>query len=251
MIGIEIKHGAFFLNAAVWAGLVQFVICVAISMQLFHANGSPYQFSHHFLSDLGRTTSPVCGLFNGSVFVLGMAVTAFFVLGGCELDEDEAVDSVFLAPLIRWSGAISGCGLLGIGLTPYDRLGGAHNLALGMWLAPMLVLLACYVVVGPSTPAGIVARRVAGCALLAICGYVGADFRSGYVVMQKVTVIAAVLWFLLIANPFSPVVRSTVRAWSDYRQSLEDAAADYLQRLEAQGHRRPDQGQRPKRRPDR
>ena len=231
---IQLNRSHFLLSVAAWCGMLQFVICVKGAMQVYDGG---YSLSHHFLSDLGRTVSlsgmpnPSCVLFNLSVVILGTALLGFFVLVPPAVDEGRW--------FVRVPGILSAMGIIGIGLTPYDKLLVPHIVALVLWLGPMVLLLIAHVVSSAiSGRESNVTRVLAFATIVAVLGYAIAGTHSGYVFMQKITASLAIVWFLAIASPTSPVYRATMRYVSERRVLAERQAVHYMRLLE-RGHRRP------------
>ncbi|MCX7421830.1 MAG: hypothetical protein NT013_20085 [Planctomycetia bacterium] len=238
---IQLNRSHFLLSVAAWSGMLQFVVCVYFAMQLF-ADG--YSLGQNFLSDLGRTVSlasrqsnPSCLLFNVSVVVLGTSLLGFFALVPSETNEGQWY--------VRLPGIMSATGIVGIGLTPYDVLFVPHILALVLWLAPMVVLLIAHVVSSATSNRGSsVTRWLALATICAVLGYAIAGSHNGYVFMQKITASLAIVWFLAIASPFSPVYRATMNYVSQRRVLAEKQAMKYMKLLE-RGYRLPCEAPKP------
>ena len=240
MIVQTTNRSHFLLSVVAWCGMFQFLVGVHWAMQVYPGG---YSFGSNFLSDLGRTVSefgvpnPSCVLFNLSVVILGTALLGFFVFVPSMTDEAQW--------WVCGPGILSAIGVVGIGLTPYDKFFGPHMVALVMWLGPMVVLLLAHVVTTTVTGRGAtLTRLIALATIFAVIGYALAGFHDGYVFMQKVTAGLAIVWFLAIASPFSPVYRTTVEYVSQRRLLAERQALKYMKALE-HGYRLPSEPQRP------
>jgi hypothetical membrane protein len=134
-------------NAVCCLGVLQFVACVGLAMLCYpggsvadrHSPG--YAIFGNFLSDLGRETAwcgrpngASCRLFNISIVLLGLATAPFFLFLPLHAPDRAALLGVAAA-----LGVVSACGLIGIGLTPYDRYLEAHLRALAWWLVPFWI----------------------------------------------------------------------------------------------------------------
>jgi hypothetical membrane protein len=225
MIMLKLNRTPLVLSLAAWFGMLQFLVCLLLSVQLYGAGDAvkAYRLGSNFLSDLGRTAvlsgapNPSCLLFNLSVIVLGVTLLAFFVFVPSGSDAGQAV--------VRVSGMLSSLGLIGIGATPYDRWYVAHCCALALWLGPLLVVVIAYLITSALRETQSAATRwYARGVVLAVLGYCLAGNHGGYVVMQKITAGMATLWFLAIASPFSPVYRTTFRYDSQARLLAEQQA---------------------------
>ena len=231
---IQLNRSHFLLSVAAWSGMLQFVVCVYCAMRLFDDG---YSLGNNFLSDLGRTNSSSCVLFNVSVVILGAALLGFFAMVPSATNEGQWY--------VRVPGILSAAGIVGIGLTPYDILFIPHILALVLWLAPMVVLLFAHVVSSATNNRESSATSwLALATICAVLGYAIAGSHNGYVFMQKITASLAIVWFLAIASPFSPVYRATMSYVSQRRVLAEKQAMKYLKLLE-RGYRLPCEAPKP------
>ena len=237
---IQLNRSHFLLSVAAWGGMLQFLVCVVCAMQL-SADG--YSIHENFLSDLGRTvslsgaTNPSCLLFNVSVIVLGVALFVFFGFVPSATNEGQW--------FVRVPGSLSAAGIIGIGLTPYDKFFFLHIVALGMWLAPMVLLMIGHVVSSAMSGRGSTTTNwIAFATVAAVSGYALAGTHNGYVFMQKITAALATVWFLAIASPVSPVYRTTMQYVSQRRLLAERQAIKYMKVLE-RGYRLPCEAPKP------
>lgn len=256
----NVNRSHFAISLVAWAGLLQFALCFYWAMSVY-GGGSQiasrmrgYSLSHNFLSDLGRTVAwsgspnPSCLIFNISIVLLGASLLTFFV----RVPDESSASPVS----VRFFGVMSAIGVIGIGLTPYDRFLVAHNVALVMWLGPMVLLLVSFVVTSSIEDRAVsFARPVALTVILSVFGYAVASshqrtvhqrtVHQGTVVMQKVTAGFAIVWFLAIASPVGPVYRVSYLYVSERRRKAERQALKYMTQLERR-HRKPSEPSLPR-----
>jgi hypothetical membrane protein len=240
---LPMKHidiARLFVSAAACLGIVQFTVAVPIAIRCYPAEGgargSGYSVVDNFLSDLGCSKTPSgqdnsrsAAVFNTSVIALGVTLLPFFSVLSTTIEK--------LRKLVWFSGTLAALGLIGIGSTPYDRHFVAHNVSLGLWLGPMLLLLIGYFV--GSARSGQATSGLAvwtGILVLAILAYAFGASHVEHVLMQKVTVGVSIVWFAIIAVNVAvttvQVVSTTTR-----RQIVEWQAEQYMASLQ-HGHRR-------------
>lgn len=214
------------------AGVTQFLVAAAVAIA--HYPGG-YSFCGDFLSDLGKSRAtpwagelPCSALFNTSIIVLGASLIPFFAAVPSTLNAGALAGRLYAT-----CGMVSAAGLIGIGLTPYDLFFIAHNVALALWIGPMLVLVVAYLATAShdgTTSRGLVACTVALAAAVSL--YAAAGSRPGYVTMQKATVLLSMGWFLLIAWR---VVRTAVECVARRNVVVKREAQWYAAYLE-RGH---------------
>jgi hypothetical membrane protein len=185
----------------------------------------------NFLSDLGcsrtssgRDNAVSAAVFNNSVIVLGVTLLPFFAILPATLPG--------LRKLVWLSGSLAAIGLIGIGLTPYDRYFAAHNVCLGLWLGPMLILLVGYLIA--SFGGGRAGWALGACTLAlvyAILAYASAGSHGAQVVMQKVTVVVSFVWLAMIGANVA-VATVQVVTTSRRRQIVEWEAEEYMKALQ-------------------
>jgi hypothetical membrane protein len=223
-------------------GIAQFVYCVPTAMSKYPGGSLPkrdsigYQWGLNFLSDLGRThsisgqdNSTSAAFFNRSIIVLGICLCIFFALLGYGCEE-----WVWTIPASQVLGFLSALGLIGIGLTPLDLALNSHYQFLALWLLPMPLLAIVLTIENLSQPIlGLAYGLMAGCISIGLVMYASAGTVRGYVVMQKIVVGIAMVWFMMICVrvSFSAIVIVSARG-----QSLAEAAEKYERRL-MKGHR--------------
>jgi len=207
------------------SGIAQFVFSLALAIDQY-GDEDGYSITENFLSDLGRTRTvdglnnvAASAIFNRSVVILSLSLVPFFCALTTVLHKHRASVPSF--------GVVSSLGLVGIGLTPYDRYFVAHNVALGLWLGPMLVMVLGFYRSFRSE--GAASRKLAGVTvllLLATIGYALVNHHSGHVVFQKIVAVLAVIWFLLV---FVSVSVSTIQSVSPRQLLAERQAIRYME----------------------
>ena len=202
----------------VFAGLLQFVICLLIAVSDFPGE---YSFGHHFLSDLGRSKHPSAPFFNNSVIVLGLCLIVFFS------NAFRAADS----RTFTVSGILSALGLIGIGLTPLDLYFLGHHLFLVLWLGPMLVMVVFSMTLFGKRYASLGA--VIGSALIyLIVRYIASAGSHDAPFYQKIVVVMAFVWLAVICYHS---VFAAVRQVLGVRFGDDAATRQYIARLKTQG----------------
>jgi hypothetical membrane protein len=216
-------------------GIAQFLGAVGIAIRCYPGDASGpdrgYSMAGNFLSDLGRShtdsgmeNAVSAAIFNASVILLGVTLLPFFAILSDTLQG--------LRNVVWIAGTLASVGLIGIGLTPYDRYFVAHNVCLGLWIGSMLILLIGYLIAAQWS--GRAGCALGACTLLliyAILAYATAGTHAGYVVMQKVTVAVSIGWFSLIG---ANVALTTVQvvATSRRKQVVEWEAEEYMKAIQ-------------------
>jgi hypothetical membrane protein len=105
-----------------------------------------YSFYDNFFSDLGRLVSwsgagngTAMLLFSGSLVLLALSLVPFFWFLPL-----HAPDRAGLLRVAAAVGLVSTMAMIGVGLTPYDRMNGPHNTALALWLATSLIAVSLH-----------------------------------------------------------------------------------------------------------
>jgi hypothetical membrane protein len=232
----RISRTHLIVSVVAFLGIVQFLGAVTIAVHRYPVgpSGKGYSVFDNFLSDLGcsRTqsgedNSASAPVFNGSAMILGATLLPFFSFLPTTIGT--------LRKLVWISGNLSALGLIGIGLTPYDRHFTAHNVALGLWIGPMFVLLVGHLIASVLDEQISFARTAWTLVLMfAIVAYALAGTHTEYVVMQKLTAGVAIVWFSMVAIS---VGGTMVRIVSARRQLIERQAESYMETLQ-HGHRR-------------
>ena len=204
--------------AVVFAGLVQFVICLYLAVENFPGD---YSFNGHFLSDLGRSDHPSAPFFNTSIIVLGTCLIVFFT----NAFRGDGVVGLML------TGTLSAIGLIGIGLTPLNTHFVEHHIFLVLWLGPMLLMVWFSMAVFVRRSAFLAV--VAGSALATLTMlYVTSARTDDAPFYQKIVVVAAFFWLAVISyySMFAAVQQVMAIRFGDDR-----ATQRYLERLETRG----------------
>jgi hypothetical membrane protein len=219
------------VSLAGFLGIMQFACVVMVAIHRYPASGirHGYSISKNFLSDLGCSRTPMgednsasATVFNPSAVILGVSLLPFFWVLSTTIYQ--------LRRTVWFSGTLSALGLIGIGLTPYDKHFAAHMVALGFWIGPLFILLIAHFIASVLQGSNSLVRTLLTFLLLAaILAYALAGSYNGYVVMQKLTVAVAVIWFCLIG---SNVATTMVRVISDRRRLIEREAEAYMKILQ-------------------
>ena len=219
----ELHKTNFCCGIVALAGITQFVCAVVRAIHTMDG----YSITENFLSDLGRTHSSSASLFNGSAVILGISLVPFFTAMPDVLERGQTV--------VRLSGVLSSLGLVGIGLTPYDKYFVAHHVALALWIGPMCMLVLSFFTIASSGGRTNVALAVGTLlVLLSVGAYAFAGSHGGHVILQKVLAILAVVWFCLV---FISVTVTTMGSFPARRIIAERQARQYLQVIR-RNHRR-------------
>ena len=213
-------------------GIAQFVYALVHAVRAFPGG---YQVTEHFLSDLGRTVTAngqdnavSAALFNHSVIWLGLLLIPFFAAMPSVLENGRF--------LVRVSGVLSACGLIGIGLTPYDVHLAAHTIALGCWIAPMLVAVVAFFASAELSGKLRTALFLGTTAVvLSVCAFTLSESHRSHVVCQKILAVLAAIWLLLV---FVSVSVSTIQSFTSRRLIAEEQARQYIKAIERRHRRR-------------
>jgi hypothetical membrane protein len=210
------------------AGLGQFVFGISAAVSHYP---SRFSFQRDFLSELGQTrlsnyssNGTSCAIFNGTVVLLGMSLIPMFLTV-----KDHSGDADHLS---RGLGVASSVALVGIGITPFDRVEELHLFALGCWLlslagmAVMRILRACE---AGATAAwsGFISFGL----ILAIgCYVMTMTNRSAAPLGQKIAIVAAMFWGLDLVREVSKYTMEVIVLRRTHHRAVED----YLARLNSQ-----------------
>lgn len=208
-------------------GIGQFAFSLVLAVDRY-GDEDGYSATENFLSDLGRTRTidglnnvTASAIFNRSVVILGLSLVPFSCALTTVLDKHRVAVPAF--------GVVSSLGLMGLGLTPYDRYFVGHNVSLGLWLGPMMVMVLAFLRSLRSEGAG--SRKLAGVTVLlvlATIGYALVNHHSGHVVFQKIVAVLAVIWFLLV---FASVSVSTFQSVFPRQLLAERQAMRYMEAI--------------------
>ena len=212
-------------------GIVQFAASVIHSIGEYPGG---YDVGTHFLSDLGRTrtltgfNNEICASrFNRSLILLGILLIPFFVTMSSTFEHGRAVSTA--------SGVCSAVGLIGIGSTPYNVYLLEHLMALGMWLVSTLLMVASFFVYSRlNRISSLLLAVITLCFFGVAWKYVSAGSHTGHVVFQKILVVVAICWFVLV---FLIASISTIHSIASFRLTQEHSARRYIRAIE-RSHRR-------------
>ena len=183
-------------------GVLQFMEGIYRAISVFP---EPFSIFDRFLSELGRDSKATADsrrLFERSTVLLGLSMFPFFYgIARAHAEELPGKTMAFCS-----CGIASATGLMGIGVTPYNRFLAFHICSILLWLIPML-----FMVLSPlpgmqqtQTSAEATARRfvvwgavvyLPGMLLVPILRYAfGMHFVWIVMLAQKALVLAAILW---------------------------------------------------------
>ena len=204
-------------------GLLQFIQGIQAAIVAYPGG---FWLFEQYLSDLGQTVNvKSSAIFRRSLVLLGLSlVPAFLSVKNLNGEPDQAS---------RFLGVVSCLGLIGIGVTPYDRFYALHIAALLLWICPMTAL--AIVRIPMSWQSGRIGRlsvlvtlalsvSVAAYGLLAKTG--SAPFA------QKIVIFASLAWIAELIRQMVLMAVVVVRSAIDRRARSVDR---YLERLEAKG----------------
>jgi hypothetical protein len=233
--GLQIRWPHILTGLIAWGGIIQFGLAVYAAIEAYP--GGEYSLRDQFLSDLGCTAtdgghdnSASAALFNRAAIWLGVSLLPFFVVLPKTVLENGLGRDVSIAAAVAFGagGCLSACGLIGIGLTPYDRYLVTHNAALGLWLLPMLGMSVAWL--GMSMDSGKASPWLVMATMFLVVMamlFVGA---GGNTLFQKVVICAAVVWFALL---FLQVASATVTVIVSSRaRQAERQAVRYMAQLQ-------------------
>ena len=118
-------------------GLLQFLEGIYEAIRVFP---EPFSIFNRFLSELGcdsLATADSRRLFERSTVLLGLSMFPFFYgIARAHAEELPGQTMAFCS-----CGIISAIGLMGIGVTPYNRFFTLHICSILIWLVPMLIMV--------------------------------------------------------------------------------------------------------------
>ncbi len=118
-------------------GILQFVQGI---LQAIRVYPEPFWIFDRFLSELGhdsQLTAESQRLFTRSIVLLGLSMFPFFY----SIARAHAEDLSDQATSFCCCGIASAMGLIGIGVSPYNRYPTLHVISILLWLAPMLFMV--------------------------------------------------------------------------------------------------------------
>lgn len=225
LLHVEFRWTKFIPVLIVIAGLGQFGFGISAAVENFPR---PFSFQTQFLSELGQTRIPgnisneaSCALFTGTIVLLGMSLIPIFLTV-----KDHSGDPDLLS---RGLGVASAVALIGIGITPFDRLEGLHLLCLGCWLLSLAGMAMMRIVHAFET--GLEAAWTGFISvglLLSIAAYVMSfGSRSAAPFAQKIAIVAAIFWGLDLIREVSKYTMEIIILRRTHHRAVED----YLARL--------------------
>ncbi len=221
-------------------GILQFAIAIPLAMEEYPGgtitdrNSIGYSWSENWISDLGRE-SALNGQPNGlssrifrfSMVTLGSSLLVFFILS--HRANCETTLTTFIAST---SGIVTAIGLIGIGMTPMDKYLGMHEFMNFHWFTPLIGLIGAfsYQAIRSGWITAVV-FTVASLILFVAMIYCSLASLASAMTAQKVFVITALLWLvLLIARVGFAVFYVEVESCLN-DQLVKEHASDYLRRL--------------------
>lgn len=172
-------------------GVVHFIGATLVAMANFPDG---YSMEGNFLSDLGRSSMPYSDWFNFALIFLGLSVVPLYLT----LILVDPRDS-FSMKLAAGFGILSGMGLAGLGMTPFDKYIVMHHLALGIWLFPMFyTVIVFYYGAARSSYVGI---GFIALSLLMVVGMLVVLLRTevtSFQLLQKMIAVCGLIWLMYI-----------------------------------------------------
>ncbi len=225
ILQVEFHWTKFIPVFLVIAGLTQFVIGISAAVHYFPRT---FSFERQFLSELGQTRLPgqvtnttSCMFFTGTMILLGMSLVPMFLTV-----KDHSGDADVWS---RGLGVGSTLAVIGIGITPFDRMEFLHLTALGCWLLSLAGMAFMRIFRLLQTDS---AGSLSGCIsvglILAITFYVTSfRDRSTSPITQKVAILAAIFWGLDLLREVSKYTVDVMILRRTHHRAVED----YLARL--------------------
>ena len=181
----------FVVVAASILGVIQFLICTGISMSRYPDG---YSFSANSLSDLGRNAYEHHAIFNGSLIILGLALTPLFIM--MWVTDPRRSFSIRVTAVF---GVISTLGLIGVGLSPVDRDFVMHFSSLALWLFPMLYMSISFFTAASRSPYVGIGFLAAGLIMVVVTIAVLLNTElSTLELLQKSVVVCGLVWLAFI-----------------------------------------------------
>ena len=224
------------------ASIIQFAVVAPKAMQhypggtVLNSRTLGYSWNENWLSDLGRDRAwngqenhASARMFNGSTIVLGIGMVIFFFVANRAFEEITALRMVG-----QCCGVLAGIGLVGIGVTPFDRHEPAHINALLLWVIPMGIYAVIFAIdcwnsggfgswVLPSACTALV---------FGIAMYALSTATSEVIRMQKLVALLSIAWFLIITARVSMAAFYIISHSKSRSQIANEQAVKYLRQLE-------------------
>ena len=239
---LAIDRWLIFAVAAAMACIIQFAAIVPQAMQrypggtILATDTHGYSWTENWLSDLGRDRAwngqdnrASAQLFNGSIVVLGSGMVFFFLVSHRAFEELTAFRLLGHA-----CGVLAGVGLVGIGLTPFDRSEPAHINALLLWIVPMGIYAVIFAIDCWNSGGFGSWILLAACTALVfgIVMYALSTATSEVIRMQKMVALLSIAWFLIITARVSMAAFYIISHSKSRSQIANEQAVEYLRRLE-------------------
>ncbi len=215
-------------------GVLQFVVLLGAAILLYPGGTLTdrttvgYSLSGNYLSDLGRIEA-WSGVRNSSRIPFTFAMCGLGIsLAPLLVMFPRTRERGHLAVVL--SGFSACAGLIGLGLTPYDRYFGMHHVFLVFFLASMLAMLvACWI--GQQKEDNL--WFTGGTLVLGgtIVSYALAGSHSRFIVTQKLTAGLAVVWILVVVWRVATFTVESIYV-SRSRLKAEQQANRYMKSLE-------------------
>lgn len=212
-------------------GLAQFAQGILAAVDVFPGS---YRWQTQFLSELGMTRTwfgrdnlDGSALFTRSMVCLGVSLIPFF-LNMFRTETDYPQSTLTTA----WCGCISACGLIGLGLTPIDKLIVTHHIFLAIWLLPLLVAACLRLHTAQDSLLSLLLTLVLAITIVWLGLSMGIDAAPK---IQKIVILLSAIWLLDVA-------RQLVTSGTLYIREVfydEPAVDRYVQKLERRGLVRP------------
>lgn len=205
-------------------GVAHFFLATAVAMTHFPDG---YSMEGNFLSDLGRSSMPYSDWFNFSLIFLGLSVVPLYLT----LIIVDPRDS-FSMKLAAGFGILSGMGLVGLGMTPFDKFFALHHLALGVWLFPMFyTVIVFYYGAARSSYVGI---GFIGLSLMMVVGMLIVLLRTevtSFQLLQKMIAVCGLIWLLYIVLFIWQSGTVILRSMLDPDYSRAEAEDEYFSEM--------------------
>ncbi|MFN3189532.1 MAG: hypothetical protein ACE361_03330 [Aureliella sp.] len=197
-----------FLLVAI-VGVGEFLIAMPYAIQAYPGGTrsdrttTGYSWDGNWLSDLGSTKAWNgednqfgARIFNWSIMSLGSCMMVFF-MGSLRASEESPGVLAWVTALF---GVFSGFGLVLLGCTPFDQYEKLHLVALGIWIASMVVA-SCSFSTQVFLRGGPLSLVFPVATLVLIFGVIAYGLSSGtdnVMLMQKICVGISLCWLLMV-----------------------------------------------------
>ncbi len=188
--------------------MLQFALSVTLSLQCYPGN---FEFTQQYLSELGcsapsqdQTFFLQAWIFNLSLMLLGAGLTFFFVTLTLVTKDGKTE-----LPVCGACGTCAAVSLFLVGAIPMDVSPRLHVMAMCSWLFFMLPMSVGWMAwVREWYPAAGIWRLINSCLVVAILAYVPVSMFGHGTMWQKVVVLVAFVWLLLLCGQIVFVFRT-------------------------------------------